>query len=133
MLAGLLIWAMAAMWMAWLRTRLPRKLSRCLVFPPEEYSIGQPRIGGVMIGCGEPGGVTGVSDHERRHQGPDPETSVRVVSAAVTALRTSALLALISRSNRRISQMRFRCRSALLPDDIEGADSLQHPTSRLGR
>jgi len=34
------IWVTAAMWMAWFSFRLPRKLSRCRVLPPDEYSMG---------------------------------------------------------------------------------------------
>jgi len=34
------IWVTAAMWMAWLRRRLPRSENRWIFRPPEETSIG---------------------------------------------------------------------------------------------
>jgi hypothetical protein len=37
---GCRIWVTAAMWMAWLRRRLPRSDSRWIFRPPEDTSIG---------------------------------------------------------------------------------------------
>jgi hypothetical protein len=34
------IWVIAAMWMAWLSCRLPRRESRWVIRPPEDTSIG---------------------------------------------------------------------------------------------
>jgi hypothetical protein len=34
------IWQMATMWMAWLSWRLPRRLRRWVILPPEECSMG---------------------------------------------------------------------------------------------
>jgi len=56
------------MWMAWLRRRFPRLLSRQILRWPEDTSIGAvPLTGGEVIAAGEAGHVAGGADHDGRH------------------------------------------------------------------
>src|SRR5205085_2047399 len=78
-------WVTAAMWMAWLRVRLPRRESRQTLRPPEETSIGavplkaakRSRVGNQAMSPVTPTTVAATT-------GPTPKMSMTVVPDAAT-------------------------------------------------